>query len=494
MDIKDNLDIALKDLCEDSQVMAAADMISLNFTRLNGSIALGAGKSFGNLHDICGDVDGYVGMITKDSNELLHQLQHYLNGIASFVVCLLGCMGNLLSIIILLDKMYTWSTNIYLLALAVADMFLLICALLISLNDIVDNSSSLSATGEIIPEAYTYPYIVPIVNIFQTISIWLMVAFTVDRYIMICHPFQGSKFCTRKRASIVVVCLYIVGVLYNLPLFFESKTEVLLEDDKKYIGRVLTELGGNDLYLKIVHLWAYSIFIFVLPCLALTVLNVRLIMAVKRSRLMGRRMSWGKTCNHRNDTTLMLVAVVVVFLVCQLPALVSNTIYASNTDRFIKGGAEYDHFRIILEISNFLVILNSAINFLLYYMFSPKFRAAVTLKFLSPCVRGGKLLVATFSQKLSYNESKLETCPALCMNQTAIDMEMASQNKTKSFVSSREAKTFNIQISCDERQLVTQELAQELLHLNRDTQNINLQSNGASKYSGISKKSRPANV
>ena len=402
MDLKDNPRLIMINLCEDAKYSAtsADDNISpISFNNsVNSSSIINSSTPF-NMEDICADINGYLASISPEEDTFISHLQYYMTGIAGVIVCILGCTGNGLSAAILWTKMYTSSTNVYLLALAATDSFLLVFAFLLSLSCILDADWPDSTEANHF-RAYTFPYVQPLVNTFQSISIWLVLAFTVDRYIMICHPFQGTRFCNRKRAVIVVSCLYLVGFLYNIPNFFENKTVVKYQDGVKYVGVELTEFGASQFYLEFIHLWSYLIFIFVLPCLTLAVLNFQLIITVKQSKSEGRRLSLGTATKQRNDTTLMLVAVVVVFLLCQLPALISHTVWASMPNKFIMGGSRYDYLRIMLEVSNFLVILNSAINILLYYVFSPKFRKAFLAKFCKPCLRKGTLLVTKLNKQL----------------------------------------------------------------------------------------------
>lgn len=342
-----------------------------------------------------------IAHLPETEKTILNAILYYLTGICRLILCILGFIGNTMSIVVLTGKIYNASsTYVYLIALAVSDSLLLVTALILSLNDIfTETMGDNRKISEFI--AYTFPYISPMCNTFQTISIWLTLGFTVDRYIMICHPFQGVQFCSRKRAVLVVIALHILGIIFTLPQFFEKRTVVQYFGDHKIVAVDYTKFGSSQGYLSGVHLWAYLIFIFVLPCVTLAVLNFLLILAVKKSRSTERRMSLGVTTAHRNDTTVMLVAVVIVFMVCQLPALVSHTIWATDPNTFLNGGEKYIHLHIMLEVSNFLVVLNSAVNILLYYGFSQKFRKEFAAIFCKPCLTQSKVIVTELTRRFS---------------------------------------------------------------------------------------------
>lgn len=408
LELRGNMELMMLELCEDFWRLNTNDtkvMMPINVTELNMDSnhtlydQITTTESQFDMNVICSANSGF--QLPDTEKTLLSQIQHYLTGICRLILCILGFIGNTMSIIVLTGKIYTASsTYVYLIALAVSDSLLLVMALILSVNDIFkETMSDNRSVNDFI--AYTVPYIPPLLNTFQTISIWLTLGFTVDRYIMICHPFQGVKLCSRKRAIFVVIGIYLLGFVYSLPLFFEKKNVIKQFGDVKIVGVAYTKFGSSQAYLSVVSLWSYLIFIFVVPCVILAVLNLNLILAVRESRRTERRMSLGTVTGQRNDTTVMLVAVVIVFLVCQLPALVSHTIWATNPTQFIHDGVMYQHLLIMLEISNFLVVLNSAINILLYYGFSKKFRKEFAASFCGLCLNQSKMIVSKLTRRFS---------------------------------------------------------------------------------------------
>jgi G protein-coupled receptor 139 len=78
---------------------------------------------------------------------------------------------------------------------------------------------------------------------------------------------------------------------------------------------------------------------------------------------------------ENETTTLMLIGVAVVFIVCQLPSatlIIYNTyLEAANIDLT---GNEINNLRIAGNIANILIQINAAMNFVLYSVMSTKFR------------------------------------------------------------------------------------------------------------------------
>ena len=110
----------------------------------------------------------------------------YLNGVTGLVVSAFGLAGNLTSFLVLTRKsMSHISTYCYLSALSVFDFFFILCSVLLHAEEAVppsvDKPSWLEPT---LPSYYPYffPYLHPMAFFIQVASIWLTLAFTVDRF------------------------------------------------------------------------------------------------------------------------------------------------------------------------------------------------------------------------------------------------------------------------------------------------------------------------
>lgn len=305
-------------------------------------------------------------------------LMYYLMGICGMVLCCLGIIGNILSVIVLSQRLMRSSTYSYLSALAVSDTCFLFMTMLLLIKDTKKPVKDEIRWMEPF-YVYMFPFVHPTALTFQVTSIWLTLAFTVDRYIMICHPFKTERWCSISRARKVIVGLVTAGFIYNIPRFFEYKAEreqfqlppSLMSSNFTLPSPLLikfTKFGSSNLFREIIHSWLYLICVAGLPFLALVVLNTFLIKAVHESRRKGLELNSKE--KRRNDTTIMLISVVIIFLLCQGPALVSRMIWATDFDAAFTSMSWYS----FNEVSNFLVIINSAINIVPYYFFGKKFR------------------------------------------------------------------------------------------------------------------------
>ena len=100
----------------------------------------------------------------------------------------------------------------------------------------------------------------------------------------------------------------------------------------------------------------------------LVIMNVKIIYAVEAMR--RRRTVMG--VNNRDNVTLMIVTVVVVFIVCQLPLHLSRLVLALRYNSFLS--VPFTPYYIIYSIGELLVSVNSSVNFFIYCLLGQKFR------------------------------------------------------------------------------------------------------------------------
>lgn len=125
------------------------------------------------------------------------------------------------------------------------------------------------------------------------------------------------------------------------------------------------------------YTWVHNFMRGFIPVFILIFLNARIINVLRKERVKGKKFS------SRNRITLMLIAMIVIFIVCITPDAFMSTFFG-------KGYVEESPMgKGIREITDALVTFNSAVNFILYCSLSAVFRntfARVFLgsKFVSP--------------------------------------------------------------------------------------------------------------
>ena len=209
------------------------------------------------------------------------------------LLCLIGFIGNTLTFIILRgDRDKNSTTNWLLQTLAVVDILYLIACLFIqplkAIHDLYGHRVDSSNIGmfDVFHVVFTRlePHMWHMASIAQTVTVWVVVLVTVDRYIAICMPLR-SKIRTLPRARSAVAIVIISAILYNIPVYFE-KTVVYKKtcDGHFRIQLEHTELKRKDLYFVVYKTICYFVFRTIGPLLLLIILNARLIRALRQMR------------------------------------------------------------------------------------------------------------------------------------------------------------------------------------------------------------------
>ncbi|CAF0869897.1 unnamed protein product [Adineta ricciae] len=290
-------------------------------------------------------------------------------GYIGMVLSIFGIVGNIITILVLISpSMRTTSTNIYLTAISCSNiLFLLIFIPTYSMRYLLGYSVYMSNQP---PFAFEILLLrLPTTPVYNTIvlsMIYLTLALSIDRLISVKFPLEFKHILTQRRTLIAIFCVYLFSILYCIPYWLEQEY-----DPKDKVCR-LTKFG-QKIY-KYTRIYVYIPVVYVVPLLTLACVNTNIIKnLIKKKR---RKQSLvGKTIAARKKTadyhiTLMLVAVVIAFVLSQLPLLVLNVWYAIDH----KAPTKSLKFQTLNSVGVLLLVLNTSTNFLLYCCFGQKFR------------------------------------------------------------------------------------------------------------------------
>ncbi|XP_067013511.1 G-protein coupled receptor dmsr-1-like [Anabrus simplex] len=345
---------------------------------------------------------------------------NHIHGYASLLVCLFGSLANILNIAVLTRREMTSPTNTILTGLAVAD-------LLVMLEYIPFACHQYLPHGRRRPfkDRYSYGWTWFVLfhsnfaQVCHTISIWLTVTLAVWRYIAIAHPQHNREWCRMETTLVAIACAYVISPLLCIPFYiaFSIKTGEILVDSEgrtesnlSYVNEPgyhketyyvvnLSELGSaQDSLLFNINFWMYSVVIKIIPCVALSVLSLRLICALletKRRRQnltsisttpsgstdegtkMLKKSSRMMEKDRQTDrTTRMLLAVLLLFLITEFPQGILGLLSGILGNAFFK-----NCYMRLGEVMDILALINSAINFILYCAMSRQFRTTFSLMF-----------------------------------------------------------------------------------------------------------------
>ncbi|XP_064480517.1 FMRFamide receptor-like isoform X1 [Ornithodoros turicata] len=314
-------------------------------------------------------------------SQLLDSSRFWIQRVLVPIITIIGVVGNTVTIVIMTRRRMRSSTNSYLAALAICDMLYLLCVFALSLK----HYQFIQEQGLYI-YYNCFPLIVMLADACSNTSVWLTATFTMERYIAVCHPIRGKVLCTESRARKAIFIVFAFCFSFTLPTLFEysvtEKHDPVTNTTRTHLDA--SELGKNELYKKIYY-WLTVVLFTVIPFLLLAIFNAFLVRSVHLSRKQRSRMTQrtdSSRDNQENKITVMLIAVVILFFVCQLPTAVT-LLYTSIRSPEPDTDGEKLIF-ILGNIFNFLMTINAAGNFILYCLLSQKYRRTF-LQIFCPC-------------------------------------------------------------------------------------------------------------
>lgn len=207
---------------------------------------------------------------------------------------------------------------------------------------------------------YYIAIVYPMALISQTGSVWTTCLITAERYFAVCHPIKMRTIMTQSKAIWAVCLVSISAIIYNIPRFYEVKTETI--NGIKIV--IQTDLRKDPVYYKLYFIFAYFVLMYIIPLSVLSLANVKIYRAIKRANQYRASLT-----NHEEselNIASMLVLLVSIFLACNAPAFLVNVLELIDKN--------HDAFKIATQVSNLLICVNSSVNFVIYCIFGKKFR------------------------------------------------------------------------------------------------------------------------
>ncbi|XP_062698999.1 pyrokinin-1 receptor isoform X1 [Aedes albopictus] len=312
------------------------------------------------------------------------------------LIFITGVIGNISTcIVISKNKSMHTATNYYLFSLAISDFLLLISGV----------------PQEIYFIWSKYPYIFGelfcvargiAAETSANATVLTITAFTIERYVAICHPFLSHTMSKLSRAIRFIFAIWLVAIVSAVPQALQFGVTNQSGVDQCVVKRIIIQ-----------HSFELSTFLFFFaPMTLITVLYALIGLKLRSSTLMQRDGTLQRRSNACPNTRQqgtsqgtrrvlkMLVAVVVAFFICWAPFHAQRLVYIYGVDK--------DHqpndplvlklFVITTYISGILYYLSTCINPLLYNIMSNKFRQA----FKETLARGCQISRKSRSKERSY--------------------------------------------------------------------------------------------
>ncbi|XP_055676900.1 neuropeptides capa receptor [Lutzomyia longipalpis] len=285
-----------------------------------------------------------------------------------------GVIGNVIVCVVIVrhSSMHT-ATNYYLFSLAVSDLIFLLVGLPYEMSLLWHQypyqlGIVFCKLRAFVSEASTY------------VSVLTIVAFTMERFLAICHPLHLYTMSGFKRAVRIIGALWVVSFLSAVPFGIFTKIDYIdyPPDNSTILDSAFCAMLENP---EGFPLWELSTCIFfVVPMVVIVVLYTRIGLRIRsRTRhTVALGVQQGSVHNESRQTQSrkaiirMLAAVVITFFVCWVPFHAQRLLFLY--------GRNWDYFEIVNEwlflSGGMLYYISCTINPILYNVMSHRYRIA----------------------------------------------------------------------------------------------------------------------
>ncbi|XP_058832589.1 growth hormone secretagogue receptor type 1-like [Topomyia yanbarensis] len=304
-----------------------------------------------------------------------------------------GSIGNILSVLVFFNtRLRKLSSSYYLAALGISDTCFLLGLFVTWLSFFQVHIY----TREVYCQIFTFSS-----GLSSFLSVWYVVAFTFERFIVVLYPLKRQSWCTVRRAKLIIVSLTLLGgvhsapyILFAGPQFSEMNNSTICDVREEYKPQMIIFNYIDTVIVFVVPFTIILVFNSITSFTVWRVAGLRRNMTVIRRKASSidvrRQLSMQRTCPHPNGrnnvllqrpgigrivnsqmkVTKMLLIVSSVFVCLNLPS------YLMRVRAFIE--AEPSNLTILVQYYCYLFfITNFGINFILYCISGQNFRKAV---------------------------------------------------------------------------------------------------------------------
>ena len=226
------------------------------------------------------------------------------------LVATFGFIGNLISILVLRRPEMKSTFNQSLVMLAVVDILFVISVICVHSLRLYLSHYQLYK--------YLFPcFLYPMMSVFYSWDTFLTMSIATERLMAVCKPIQYRShpvrtFSWRHMLTFILVPL-LLSIAINITRFFELKhyTYTYEIQGKVHVDYYNTYLRRDPLCISYCSHWTRLILTGIIPFVFLITTNTIIFVCIRRNSL-------------RNHSARMLTAIVVIFLICNLPRLVGN--------------------------------------------------------------------------------------------------------------------------------------------------------------------------
>ncbi|XP_076760173.1 neuropeptides capa receptor [Xylocopa sonorina] len=289
------------------------------------------------------------------------------------IIFVTGIFGNIITctVIIRNSSMQT-ATNYYLFSLAISDIILLVLGLPNELSLFWQQYPWVLGVGLCKIRAY-------VSEMSSYVSVLTIVAFSMERYLAICHPLRVYTISGLKRPIRFILSAWLVALVCAIP--FAIYTKINLVEYPPDSGNYSADSAICAMllpYMPDFPLYELScIIFFLIPMMVILVVYIRMGLKIRNSTKLSSVVQGAihgdtRQIQSRQSVIRMLSAVVILFFICWAPFHAQRLLYVY--------GQESDYYpdlnACLYILSGCLYYFSTTVNPILYNLMSMKFRNA----------------------------------------------------------------------------------------------------------------------
>ncbi|VDL83653.1 unnamed protein product [Nippostrongylus brasiliensis] len=304
--------------------------------------------------------------------ECLHEPTDGVAGVANLVLIIgilpvmavLGLFLNFLNIVVFSSQGNTAAK--YLTALSCSDVGVCMAGVVVIFAD------SLRARAFVVDQLFVFllPKLIPLGLFFQMLSVYITVLAAFDCFISV---LRGPSTLNARStwAPRVLAGVVITVAAYNVVQFADLEAVECMHPDNYTLYELCpTELRVSELYIVVYKGYMYALSMAFIPFTLLTILTIGIVHLLRKKQEKNEKKAM---CGESEDqgSPVVLLLVIVLFLACNVTSLLVSIFEMLK----IKLGMEAD--QILLDVGNFLVVVNATANFFVYWASSTEYKTAV---------------------------------------------------------------------------------------------------------------------
>ncbi|XP_011262419.2 neuropeptides capa receptor [Camponotus floridanus] len=294
--------------------------------------------------------------------------------IAYLLIFVAGVFGNIVTCtVIVRNASMQTATNYYLFSLAISDLTLLMLGLPNELSVFWQQYPWALGAGLCKIRAY-------VSEMSSYVSVLTIVAFSMERYLAICHPLRVYSMSGLKRPTRFILAAWSIAMISAIPFAIYTKVNFVeyppgsgnYSADSAICAMLLPDMPKFPLYEL------SSIVFFLIPMFIILVVYTRMGLKIKSStkKMLGPIQGFvhgdSRQTQSRKSVIRMLSAVVIMFFLCWAPFHAQRLlyIYAQDSDYY----PDLNEWLYIL--SGCLYYFSTTVNPILYNLMSIRYRQA----------------------------------------------------------------------------------------------------------------------